>query len=92
MMASKIILKSDSPGVNFKAEKDGKIRVSANGLVESPAIVLAGQYLEVRWRLGQVVLTIRDLPPNHDQAPEPRPRVPSDDEMTERTLTQITES
>lgn len=56
----KTLLKADSVNVALAADKEGRIRVNAASF-ETPAVVLPGQVLEIRWERGQVVMVKREL-------------------------------
>ena len=60
MSDDKVLLKADKTTLVVEATKDGKLRVAANGIVESPAVIGEGETLDVRWEKGQVMVRRRD--------------------------------
>jgi hypothetical protein len=46
------ILKADATTIGVKAEKDGKLRLTASAWAE-PVVVLPGQIVEIGWQEGQ---------------------------------------
>lgn len=56
----KTLIKADAVTMALTADKLGNIRANCASF-ETPAVILPGQCLEVRWQSGQVVMVKREL-------------------------------